>query len=235
MHRHALYIANYHPADANRDSGFDDESDGGRLCGTLAEAVHRIALDAWAHYVANRAVVREGADVDGVHAQRAIAYRKLYEAAQSYAVHVAGCGPITIANGITTTTTEPDALRVVARFRLPDHGDYTVSVLREGDPHPCTECGAAGRVTAIHSDRNGTQFGAFATCAVCLREWEATFGTHDGITPELRATLDAHNCPTCGLDAWTCAAHHGDAHSVGADTYGDPVAETDAFLDAPNR
>jgi hypothetical protein len=212
MHRHALYIANCHPFDANLDSGLDWEGDGGRLCGTFAQALCAIADDAHAQANALRG--------DAEHSERANAYGRVsLDALTRAALVAAGRAGIP----------EPDALRVVARHRVPDHCDYTVTALREGDPYPCSECGAAGRVTAIHSDRNGTQFDAFATCAPCLREWEATFGESDALTPELRATLDADNCATCGLDAWTCAAHHGDAHNADADADADAQrAERDA-------
>jgi hypothetical protein len=173
-----LYVANYHPADANRDSGFDHESDGGRLCGTFAEAVNRIAVDAYGHHVANHTVAESGADVDDAHANRAIAYRAAYDRVQAFAATLSRSG---------VTIPIPYNDRVVYWLTLPGVGAYSVTTLREGDAHPCTTCGEPGRVTAIHSDRNGTQVDAFATCDTC------------------------------------------------ADAYGDPVAETDAFLDAPNR
>jgi len=200
MTTHALYVVNCQPFDADLASGFDFEGDGGRLCGSFEQALSAIAADAHA-----QAIALQG---DDELADRASGYRRVsWDALTRGALVAAGRAGIP----------EPDGLRVVARHRVPDHCDYTVTILREGDPHPCTECGAAGRVTAIHSDRTGTQYDAFATCAPCLREWESRWGESDAFSPELRAALDADNCPTCGLDAWTCAAHHGDAHSVGAD------------------
>jgi hypothetical protein len=84
-------------------------------------------------------------------------------------------------------------------------GTYALDIIHEGDAHPCHACNAPGRVTAIHrSEGPEGRADAFATCDACHADYAARWGCGD----------DA--CATCGQDAWTCAAHHGDAHSANA-------------------
>lgn len=93
------------------------------------------------------------------------------------------------------------------------HGAYSILAVDTGDPSPCDLCDATrGSVRIIrhcdpHADtlRDIYRFAGDiqATCDAC----EALL---------VMMTAEPEPCPACGHDAWTCAAHHGDAHSPNA-------------------
>jgi hypothetical protein len=172
-----LYHVTYESAEPDYLVGLEDRGDGGKLCGTYAEAIHTIAADAYAKHLHHKC---------NGNAEDAEAYADTYRIVQGDSVRASAAGP---------RTTDPEADDTAYWATVGTDGSvYVVRSITEGSPYPC-ECGNPGRVTAIHKDRNGTQFDAFATCDACHAE---------------------HTCATCGQDAWTCAAHHGDTHSANA-------------------